>query len=135
VHTFSVYVSGLRAARFAKRTRQDHKEAKMQKSKSAGALLQYSKYTASIYDENGTDRGPINISNAQDDEQACDLAKRRGVSWLEENGLKKATIQIYRNGHTLPVVLVHNQGLEDELGCIGRENAGRIRNRRHKILN
>ena len=57
----------------------------MPKSKNAGAFLQYSKYTAAIFDENGTDQGWMNISSVQNDEQARDLAKRRGMKWLEEN--------------------------------------------------
>ena len=79
----------------------------MQTGKNAGALLRYSKYTAAIFDENGTDQGPMNISSAQSDEQARDLAKRRGVKWLVKHGLNQATIQISRDGHRLPVVEVH----------------------------
>jgi hypothetical protein len=105
----------------------------MRKNKRADALLQYSKYTAAIFDENGTDRGPMNISAAQDDEQARDLARRRGVKWLEENGSNEATIQIYRSGHSLPVVKVHAGGPEDEWRSRSGGNAGRIRN--SKILN
>ena len=107
----------------------------MHKSKSAGVLLQYSKYTAAIFDENGTDRGPVNISTAQDDEQARDLAQRRGVKWLEENGSNQAVIRIYRNGHSLPVVEVHTGDPEHDWRSHSRGKAGGIRNRRHKILN
>jgi hypothetical protein len=101
----------------------------MQKSKSARALLQYSKYTAAISDENGIDRGPMNISSAQDDEQARDLAKRRGVKWLEENGLSQATVQIYWNGHSLPLVEVQNRSPGEKF------RSQRRGNRQHKLLN
>jgi hypothetical protein len=77
------------------------------KTQNAGALLRYSKYTAAIFDENGTDRGPMNISSAQNDEQARDLAKIRGMKWLVENGLNQAMIQISRAGYRLPVIEVH----------------------------
>jgi hypothetical protein len=107
----------------------------MPNSKNAGALLRYSKYTAAIFDENGTDQGPMNISSAQNDEQARDLAKRRGMKWLEENGLNQATVQIYRRGHTLPIVEVHTGDPEDEWRSRSPGNAGRIRSRRHKYLN
>lgn len=79
----------------------------MQNSKNAGALLRYSRYTAAIFDENGTDQGPMDISSAQNDKQARDLAKRKGEKWLEENGLNQATIQISRDGHRLPIIEVH----------------------------
>jgi hypothetical protein len=72
----------------------------------ASALLRYSRYTAAIVDENGTDQGPMDISGAQNDKQARDLAKREGVKWLQENGMSQATIQIFRGGHRLPVVEV-----------------------------
>lgn len=78
----------------------------MQNGKNASALLRYSRYTAAIVDENGTDQGPMDISSAQNDKQARDLAKREGVKWLQENGLSQATIQIFRDGHGLPIVEV-----------------------------
>jgi hypothetical protein len=78
----------------------------MQNSKTAGGLLRYSRYTAAIFDENGTDHGPMDISGAQNDKQARDLAKRAGVKWLKENGSDQATIQISRGGHRLPIVEV-----------------------------
>ena len=107
----------------------------MPNSKNAGAMLRYSKYTATIFDENGTDQGPMNISSAQNDEQARDLAKRRGMKWLEQSGLDQATVQIYRRGHRLPIVEVHTGDPEDEWQCRSPGNAGRIRSRRHKNLN
>ncbi len=103
----------------------------MPNSKNAGALLRYSKYTAVIFDENGTDQGPMNISGAQNDEQARDLAKRRGMKWLEESGSNQATVQIYRRGHTLPIVEVHTGDPKDEWRCRSWETRGRIRSRRH----
>jgi hypothetical protein len=107
----------------------------MPNSKNPGALLRYSKYTAEIFDENGTDQGPMNITDAQNDEQARDLAKRRGMKWLEESGLNQATVQIYRRGHSLPIVKVHTGDLEDEWRWLSPGNAGGTRSRRHKILN
>jgi len=107
----------------------------MPNSKNAGALLRYSKYTAAIFDENGTDQGPMNISSAQNDEQARDLAKRRGMKWLEESGSNRATVQIYRRGHGLPLVEVHTGDPEDEWLWRSPGNAGRIKSRRHKLLN
>jgi hypothetical protein len=101
----------------------------MQNSKNAGAMLRYSEYTAAIFDENGNDQGPVNISSAQNDEQARALAKRKGVKWLEENGLNQATIQIYRNGHSLPLVEVQNRSPGDKFRSQGRGN------RQHKLLN
>jgi hypothetical protein len=79
----------------------------MQNNKNAGALLRYSRYTAAIFDENGADRGPMDISSAENDEQARALAKREGVKWLEGNGLNQATIRILRDGCGLPIVEVH----------------------------
>jgi hypothetical protein len=107
----------------------------MPNRKNAGAMLRYSPYTAAIFDKNGTDQGPVNISSAQNDEQARNLAKRKGMKWLEENGLKQATVRIYRRGHGLPVVEVHTGDPEDEWRCRSPEDAGHIRNRRHKYLN
>jgi hypothetical protein len=69
--------------------------------------MQDVRYTAVILDENGADQGPVDISNAQDDEQARNLAKREGEKWLAENGLKRATIKISRQGYGLPIVEVH----------------------------
>ena len=45
----------------------------------------------------------MDISGAQDDEQARDLAKREGLKWLAENGFNRATVRISRNGYTLKV--------------------------------
>lgn len=65
------------------------------------------RYTAVILDENGADQGPVDISSAQDDEQARNLAKREGEKWLAENGLKRAIIKISRRGYGLPIVEVY----------------------------
>ena len=107
----------------------------MQNSKNAGAMLRYSEYTAAIFDENGNDQGPVNISSAQNDEQARALAKRKGVKWLEENGLNQATVQIYRRGHQLPIVEVHTAGPGDEWTGRNGEDAGRTGSRPPKLLN
>jgi hypothetical protein len=107
----------------------------MQNTKNADAMLRYSKYTAAIFDENGTDQGPVNISSAQNDEQARNLAERRGMEWLEENGLNQATVQIYRRGHKLPVVEVRTGDAEDEWRCLGSGDADPTTSRRHKYLN
>ena len=61
------------------------------------------RYTAVIIDENGADQGPVNVSGAQDDGQARDLAKREGLKWLAENGFSRATVRISRNGYMLNV--------------------------------
>jgi post-segregation antitoxin (ccd killing protein) len=60
-------------------------------------------YTAVIIDENGADHGPVDISNAQNDAQARDLAKQAGMKWLADNGAKRATVQISRNSYGLSV--------------------------------
>jgi hypothetical protein len=98
----------------APRKREDHKRLTMENSKNAGAMLRYSKYTAEIYDEHGNDLGPINVSGAQSDKQARDLAKREGEKWLEENGLNRAAVRIYRRGHGLTFVEVRTAGPEVE---------------------
>jgi hypothetical protein len=65
--------------------------------------MQSTKYTAVVLDENGVDQGPVDISSAQDDEEARDLATRQGAKWLADNGLNRATIQISHNGRGLTV--------------------------------
>ena len=60
-------------------------------------------YNAAIIDENGEDQGPVDISTAQNDGQARDLAKREGLKWLAENGFSRATVRISRNGYMLNV--------------------------------
>jgi hypothetical protein len=69
--------------------------------------MQNVRYTASIFDEAGEDQGPLDISGAQDDEQARDHAKREGLKWLVENGATRATIQISCDGRGLSPVEVH----------------------------
>lgn len=86
----------------------------MQNSKNAGDMLRYSKYTAEIFDEHGNDMGPINVSSARSDKQARDIAKREGEKWLEESGLNRAAVRIYRRGHGLPLVEVRTAGPEVE---------------------
>jgi len=61
------------------------------------------RYTAVIIDENGADQGPVDVSGAQDDGQARDLANREGLKWLAENGFSRATVRISRNGYMLNV--------------------------------
>ena len=63
-------------------------------------------YAAVLFDEHGADQGPVDVSIAQDDEQARALAQRAGLKWLAENGLNRATIQISREGYGLPIVEV-----------------------------
>jgi hypothetical protein len=70
-------------------------------------MMQNVRYTAAIFDEDGTDLGPVDVSSAQDDEHARDLAKQAGMKWLTENGLDRASIRVTRNGYGLPVVEVH----------------------------
>jgi hypothetical protein len=83
-------------------------------NKNGDAMLRYSKYTAAIFDRDGTDHGPINVSSARTDAQARKLAEQLGVKWLEENGLNQAIVQVYRRGHKLPVVEVRTDPLDDE---------------------
>jgi hypothetical protein len=94
--------------------RADHKRVTMQDSKNAGGMLRYSKYTAEIFDEHGNDMGPINVSSARSDKQARDIARREGEKWLEESGLNRAAVRIYRRGHGLPLVEVRTAGPEVE---------------------
>ena len=65
-----------------------------------------SRYVAVILDENGLDQGPVDISGAQDEGQARDLASRAGMKWLVENGFSRAKVQIVRDGIGLPIVEV-----------------------------
>jgi len=69
--------------------------------------VQETSYVAVIFDENGADLGPADITGARDDEQARRFAKRAGMKWLAENGRDRATIRVSQNGYWLPVVEVH----------------------------
>lgn len=68
--------------------------------------MQSNGYTAVVFDENGADQGPLDVSGAKDDNQARDLAMREGLKWLAQHGLNKATVQISRDGFWLPIVEV-----------------------------
>jgi hypothetical protein len=63
-------------------------------------------HTATIFDEDGLDQGPIDVSNAKTDSQALDLARKQGQKWLAENGHQRATVKVVRDGYGLPVVVV-----------------------------
>jgi hypothetical protein len=48
------------------------------------------RYSAVLFDENGADQGPVDVSSAQDDEQARSLAKQEGAEmargkWNEQS--------------------------------------------------
>ncbi len=61
------------------------------------------KYSATIFDENGVDQGPIDLPAAENDEQARDLAKKAGLKWVAEHGIDRATVQISRGGYGFSV--------------------------------
>jgi hypothetical protein len=65
--------------------------------------MQNVRYAAAIFDENGEDQGPVDLSSAQNDDQARDLAKQEGMKWLVENGCNRATVRISRDGYMLSV--------------------------------
>jgi hypothetical protein len=64
-------------------------------------------YNAIVKDENGTDLGPLDqVSGAQNDAQALDLAKQAGLEWMTRSGMTRATVQVSQDGRWLAPVQV-----------------------------
>jgi hypothetical protein len=57
------------------------------------------KYVAVLLDwDDHRDLGPIDVSDADDDNAAKALGINRAATWLTENGIRRVRLQILRNG-------------------------------------
>jgi hypothetical protein len=44
------------------------------------------------------DHGPLDLSGAQNDDEAIEIGRKQAVEWLHANGRKSVTLQIVENG-------------------------------------
>ncbi len=65
-------------------------------------------YSAVVFDEAGKDFGPINLSDAKDDDEAGALAMERGSKLIAASGLDRATIHIVKDGKTFRSIPVES---------------------------
>jgi hypothetical protein len=44
------------------------------------------------------DQGPLDLSGAQNDDQAIEIGRKQAIEWLRANGIEGLTLQIVENG-------------------------------------
>jgi sulfur transfer protein SufE len=44
------------------------------------------------------DQGPIDLSGAQNDDEAIEIGRKQALEWLRANGIESVTLQIVENG-------------------------------------
>jgi hypothetical protein len=63
-------------------------------------------YSAVVYSEDGADHGPIDLTGAENESQARELANVRGIEWMSASVFDHVTIRITKNGYGLSRVEV-----------------------------
>jgi hypothetical protein len=69
-------------------------------------MVSHSVFSAAVYSDDGADQGPIDVTGAENESQARDLARVRGIEWLKASVFEHATVRISRDGHALTPVEV-----------------------------